>query len=208
VEGGCERVVGEDCSTDNTRSILEKFAGRDPGRIRLFARDRNLGLAANLRSAWAECRGDYIAMLEGDDYWISPEKLARQVAAMDAHPHWSMCFHRVQVTNEDGRPPFLEPFEDEFPAESGLGDILRRNFVGNVSTMYRRGIVPQLPRSLERVVQQDWPLHALHAHRARCTSGIGPETLRRTRACAPFPRVSLWNGAAAAHSSGAKMVYG
>lgn len=163
LEGGWELVIGEDCSTDGTRAILEDFARRDPLRIRLYCREPNLGLAENLRLAWRECRGDYIAMLEGDDYWTDPRKLNKQVAALDAHPDWSMCFHRVQVTNEDGQPPFLEPCEDNFPAESRLGDILRRNFVGNVSAMYRRGIVPEVPESLRRVVQQDWPLHALHA---------------------------------------------
>lgn len=164
-DGGWELVIGEDCSTDNTRTILQQFAQREPGRIRLFSRERNLGLAGNLCAAWRACRGDYIAMLEGDDYWTSPHKLARQVAALDAHPEWSMCFHRVQVINEDSRPPFLEPYEDTFPTESGLADILRRNFVGNVSTMYRRGILPEVPESLQRVVQQDWPLHVLHARR-------------------------------------------
>jgi glycosyltransferase involved in cell wall biosynthesis len=162
-DGGWELVIGEDCSTDGTRRILEQLVRRDPQRVRLFSRERNLGLSANLRAAWRECRGDHVAMLEGDDYWTDPRKLAKQAAALDAHPHWSMCFHRVQVINEDGRPPILEPYEDDFPVETGLSDMLRRNFISNVSTMYRRGVLPEIPESLQRVVQQDWPLHALHA---------------------------------------------
>ena len=163
LDGGWELIVGEDCSTDGTRAILDEYAAREPHRIRLFAREQNLGLSENLRRAWRECRGDYVAMLEGDDYWTDAQKLSRQVAALDAHPDWSMCFHRIEVTSEQGRPPFLEPHEDDFPAESGLNDLLRRNFVGNVSTMYRRGIVAEIPESLQRVVHQDWPLHLLHA---------------------------------------------
>lgn len=163
LDGGWELVVGEDCSTDGTRAILEEYAAREPRRIRLFARESNLGLSENLRRAWQECRGDYIAMLEGDDYWTNPHKLHSQVVALDAHPDWSMCFHRIEVANESGSPPFLEPNEDNFPTESGLTDILRRNFVGNLSTMYRRGIVPEIPDSLRRIVHQDWPLHLLHA---------------------------------------------
>jgi glycosyltransferase involved in cell wall biosynthesis len=163
VDGGWELVVGEDCSTDGTRAILERYAEHEPQRIRLFARDRNLGLAENLRRAWRECRGDYIAMLEGDDYWTDSRKLHKQATALDEHPAWSMCFHRIQVTSEAGLPPFLEPQEDNFPVETRLADILRRNYVGNVSTMYRRGIVPEIPESLRRVVHQDWPLHVLHA---------------------------------------------
>jgi glycosyltransferase involved in cell wall biosynthesis len=165
LDGGWELVIGEDASTDGTRRTLEQYARRDPLRIRLFSREKNLGLHANLRAAWRECRGTYIAMLEGDDYWTDPRKLAKQAAALDSHPDWSMCFHRAQVTNEDGRPPILEPCEDDFPVESGLGDLLRRNFISNVSTMYRRGVVPEIPDSLQRVVQQDAPLHVLHALR-------------------------------------------
>jgi glycosyltransferase involved in cell wall biosynthesis len=165
--GDLELVIGEDCSTDGTRDILEEYVRRDPQEVRLFPRERNLGLAENLRRAWSECRGDYIAMLEGDDYWCKRRKLAQQVAAMDAHPDWTMCFHRIQVTNEAGRPPFLEPQEDNFPHETGLADILKRNYIGNVSTMYRRGVVPKIPASLARVVHQDWPLHVLHARQGK-----------------------------------------
>lgn len=165
--GDLELVIGEDHSTDGTRSILEEYVRREPQRVRLFSRERNLGLSGNLRQAWTECRGDYIAMLEGDDYWTNRRKLAKQVAAMDAHPDWTMCFHRIQVTNEAGRPPFLEPQEDGFPAETELGDILKRNYIGNVSTMYRRGIVSEIPGSLARVIHQDWPLHVLHARQGK-----------------------------------------
>jgi glycosyltransferase involved in cell wall biosynthesis len=174
-DGGLELVIGEDCSTDGTRALLEDYVRRDPQRIRLFARERNVGLSENLRRAWTACRGDYIAMLEGDDYWTDRRKLAKQVAAMDSHPDWTMCFHRIQVTNEAGRPTFFEPQEDNFPTETGLADILRRNYVGNVSTMYRRGIVPEIPESLARVVHQDWPLHVLHARRGRI--GYLPEVM-------------------------------
>jgi len=167
LDGGLELVIGEDCSTDSTRAILEEYVRRDPQQIRLFARERNVGLSENLRRAWTECRGDYIAMLEGDDYWTERRKLAQQIAAMNAHPDWTMCFHRIQVTHDAGRPSFLEPQEDDFPAETGLTDILRRNYVGNVSTMYRRGIVPEVPAALARVVHQDWPLHVLHARQGK-----------------------------------------
>ncbi|MBL8850077.1 MAG: glycosyltransferase [Planctomycetaceae bacterium] len=173
--GGLELVIGEDCSTDHTRAILQQFADRNPDRIRLLVRQLNLGLSENLRSAWRECRGDYIAMLEGDDYWTDPLKLHKQVAALDAHPGWTMCFHRIQVTNEAGQPPFLEPQEDNFPVETTLADILRRNFIGNVSTVYRRGVVPEVPDDLQRVVHQDWPLHVLHAQRG--TIGYLPDSM-------------------------------
>jgi glycosyltransferase involved in cell wall biosynthesis len=170
-----EIIVGEDCSTDRTREIVRDYAARAGGRVRLFARERNLGLSENLRRSWAACRGEYIAILEGDDYWTDSRKLQRQADALEAHPEWALCFHRARVINEDGRPPLLEPAEDDFPTESTLHDLLLRNFIVNVSVMYRGGLVKEVPQSFQRVVHQDWPLHILHARHGK--AGYLPDVM-------------------------------
>src|SRR5579864_5044611 len=74
-----EIVVGEDCSADGTRAILMDFHRRYPSRIVPFLRDRNMGAMPNFESTLRACRGQYLALLEGDDYWTSPDKLQRQV---------------------------------------------------------------------------------------------------------------------------------
>src|SRR3712207_1086613 len=70
-----EIVIGEDCSTDNTRDILIRYQKEYPHRIRLLLPEKNLGMHDNLIQTFKACRGDYIAFLEGDDYWTSPNKL-------------------------------------------------------------------------------------------------------------------------------------
>ena len=80
-----ELVIGDDCSPDGTGAICDEFARRDP-RVRLLPRDRNLGVMANFSRTLQACRGEYVAVCEGDDYWIDPLKLAKQVAFLDAHP--------------------------------------------------------------------------------------------------------------------------
>ncbi|MCV4697829.1 glycosyltransferase, partial [Escherichia coli] len=67
-----ELVIGEDCSTDNTRKICEDYARRFPDKIRLLARERNLGMCSNFVETILACRGDFIAFCDGDDYWIDP----------------------------------------------------------------------------------------------------------------------------------------
>src|SRR5262249_39772783 len=95
-----ELVIGEDCSTDNTRSICSTFAKRHPEVIVLLAQDKNLGLVANGRAVFRACRGQYLAMCEGDDYWTDPRKLQKQADLLDKHPSWSGCFHRTRTISE------------------------------------------------------------------------------------------------------------
>src|SRR5205809_2060265 len=93
-------VIGEDCSTDGTRRIVQAYAAKYPNVIRAFVPEKNLGMAKNYETVWWACRGQYIARLEGADYWRTPQKLQKQVALMEANPHYSMCGTKTQfVTN-------------------------------------------------------------------------------------------------------------
>src|SRR6476646_9455354 len=74
-----EIVIGEDHSRDATPDILRRLAEEHPNRIRLTINDKNLGMHGNYRATYDRCRGAYIALLEGDDYWIDPLKLQKQV---------------------------------------------------------------------------------------------------------------------------------
>ncbi len=74
-----EIVVGEDCSTDGTRGILVDLARRNSQTIRLRLAEYNQGGSSNFFGTLAACRGQYVAMLEGDDFWSSPDKLQKQV---------------------------------------------------------------------------------------------------------------------------------
>src|SRR5437016_17947 len=70
-----EIVIGEDCSKDRTREICQRLANENPSKIRLLERDKNLGMHENHRQTHFACKGQYIAMLEGDDFWTDPRKL-------------------------------------------------------------------------------------------------------------------------------------
>ena len=58
---GVELVLGEDCSTDSTRTVCERYAARYPDRIRLVTSDHNVGWRANYRRTFEACRGKYVA---------------------------------------------------------------------------------------------------------------------------------------------------
>jgi glycosyltransferase involved in cell wall biosynthesis len=87
-----EIVLGEDVSKDKTRAICEDYAERYPSIIRLLDTPKNLGAMDNSLRTFRESRGEYIALLEGDDYWIDDKKLQKQVNALEKDPKRTICF--------------------------------------------------------------------------------------------------------------------
>src|SRR5206468_8720384 len=100
LDAGVELVIGEDCSVDSTRSIVERYAARFPGVVRLVTSSENVGVMKNFVRTIEACRGDYIAFLEADDYWTSEDKLRLQTAFLDEHPDCALCHHRVPYLHD------------------------------------------------------------------------------------------------------------
>ncbi len=97
-----EVVVGEDCSTDSTREILKRVASEYPDKVRLLFRDKNFGRPTlNVYNTTMECRGEYLAYLEGDDYWTDKNKLQKQVDFLEEHPEYIACTHGCVMINEN-----------------------------------------------------------------------------------------------------------
>jgi glycosyltransferase involved in cell wall biosynthesis len=97
-----EVVIGEDLSTDGTRNICEKYAAKYPGLIRLLPSDKNYGAVGNEVRTLKACTGEYIALCEGDDYWIDNSKLQKQIDFLDANPDFSLSFTAIEVIDETG----------------------------------------------------------------------------------------------------------
>ena len=94
-----EVVVVDDASTDGTREILEGYGNR----IRLICRDSNSGMCPVTRNqALKAAQGEYVAFLDSDDVWC-PEKLARQVEFMEAHPDIPLCHTMCNVIDGESR---------------------------------------------------------------------------------------------------------
>jgi glycosyltransferase involved in cell wall biosynthesis/Flp pilus assembly protein TadD len=108
-----EIVLAEDQSTDGTRELCIKYAKKYPDRIRLYLRDRKQTALYDENGVFFKsingilttksCRGKYIAMCDGDDYWTDPLKLQKQIDFLEANREFSGCFHETQQIFEDGR---------------------------------------------------------------------------------------------------------
>jgi glycosyltransferase involved in cell wall biosynthesis len=97
-----ELIITDDGSTDGTAALADSYAEREPGRVRVVRGEHNQGKPFALNRALAIRRGELIAWLDGDDVML-PEKLARQVAALDADPDAAGCSHDAEMfQSEDG----------------------------------------------------------------------------------------------------------
>ncbi len=96
-----ELLIGEDCSQDKTREICFECQKKYPDKIRVLWWHENVSrLGGNSRRVQARCRGEFIALCEGDDYWIDPLKLQKQVEAFRLHPSAGLCFAQAKIINE------------------------------------------------------------------------------------------------------------
>ena len=101
-----EVLVHDDASTDGTAEIIREYAGRYPQIIRPFFETENQyskGVVIARDMLFPHVRGRYVALCEGDDYWIDPLKLSKQVAALEAHPEVDICAHRA-LKMRNGKP--------------------------------------------------------------------------------------------------------
>lgn len=108
-----EIVIGEDCSRDKTRDICFEFQKRFPEKIRILWSDENVfKMCGNGPRVCSKCRGEFIAILEGDDCWINRHKLQKQVEVLQQNPSVGICIgggvlHYVQGGEEFPYDGFL-----------------------------------------------------------------------------------------------------
>lgn len=170
-----EIVIGEDCSTDATREIVTNLAKLHPKVIRLRLAKRNLGANKNFIRTVEMCAGQYVVILEGDDYWTSPRKLQVQIEALDAHRDWAICFHPAVCLYEDGSTgPTLFPDGWTKPVAT-LVDLFATNFVPTSGAMFRNRQSWPLPEWFAELSLGDWPLQILNASHGKI--GFLPEPM-------------------------------
>jgi glycosyltransferase involved in cell wall biosynthesis len=155
-----EVVVGDDCSTDSTPAILAALEREHP-RLRVARRMTNLGVNRNLVATLQECRGKYIALLEGDDYWIDRTKLQRQHDALEAHPDCAICFHQVFALRGG---QVAETLPKGISVRTALVDLLGRgNYISTPSVMFRNRVHEGFPPWFFELRIGDLPLNVMNA---------------------------------------------
>lgn len=100
-----ELIVSNDCSTDQTHHVISEFLKDNKAKnikVNYFNHPKNLGMMSNFIFTLNKCKGKYIALCEGDDYWTDPSKLQRQVNFLEANKDCCLCHHSQFKLNETG----------------------------------------------------------------------------------------------------------
>lgn len=163
-----EIVIGEDCSTDSTKLIVQKYQQAYPKIIRLRCHEKNIGARANMQDVLLRCSGEFIAILDGDDYWTDANKLKKQIGLMDNDTTLALCFHPTQLLNEEQAQISEKSINS---SDLSLAKLLRHNPVPSVSIVYRRQFIPEFPDWM--MANPDLPGDHFIVLSARLAGGIG-----------------------------------
>jgi len=99
-DGELSVIVADDSSTDTTLNIIQSFESVSPFRFMYLPKEANLGIFKNYKRAFAACTGDYVAVLEGDDYWVDPYRIQKHVDFLDKHRECVMTMNRMIIYYE------------------------------------------------------------------------------------------------------------
>ncbi len=164
-----EIIIFDDASTDSTQDIILEYKSRYPDIFRLFLQKENLwqikGISGTETISFPNARGKYIAMCEGDDYWIDPYKLQKEVDFLESHPDYGLVHtrHQVYIQEEDR-------FEDLIQ-EKHTGDIFHQllfdNEIATLTSLMRTELVHAAIRDhfyVKGFVALDYPLWLYISH--------------------------------------------
>jgi len=148
-----ELIIGEDYSTDKTRDIVLDYKNKYPDKIKLVLQEKNVGPSKNFIDILNISSGKYIAICEGDDYWIDPYKLQKQVDFLENNPDYSLVYTDFIVINEHDieiYDEFCYKFQKaRFFSGYVFWELFKRNFIPNLTVLYKKEILNDFLKEIE-----------------------------------------------------------
>lgn len=97
-----EIIVGEDCSTDSTRAIVQQYVDKYPNLIKPIFHEQNVGAVENVKQVYIAAKGKYIAHMDGDDMAL-PTKLQKQFDILEENLDCNVCSHDMSKIEKNGK---------------------------------------------------------------------------------------------------------
>ncbi|WP_316839650.1 glycosyltransferase family 2 protein [Pedobacter gandavensis] len=187
-----EIIIGEDCSTDHTREILNDYVSRYPDKIRIITSPTNVGANNNAVRVFKAVRGKYIAICDGDDYWTDPLKLQKQVDFLEENEAFVMCGHYSKRISENNEIHYLN-FNPK-PLVYSFDDVMTENNT-EISTLT---IVFRNSAEIKKMYTADWFLKCNAPDKfiklyTTFVSGKGIYILPETMSCYRLHAGGIWS---------------
>lgn len=147
-----EIIIGEDCSTDGTRAVIEEYVLKYPNIIRPLYNDSNMGIIGNYFNVIRHCHGKYIMECAGDDFWL-PGKVLTQINYMEENKDVDLCYGNViQYLNDSGEYRVVKNKGYEI-----FRDLLRLNTIPAVTVCFKRDKIVEYIKQVSPE-QKDWKM--------------------------------------------------
>lgn len=155
-----ELVIGDDASQDSTAEIIRSYI-RNFGElvtVKIVSTAENVGMTRNFQRCLHACSGEFIAVCEGDDYWVDPLKLQKQMSFLMVHPDCSVCFSQIYMYFQNtGDFSVFEPDTKLVGKFFTTKDLVAEYFIGNLSCcMYDAKYMGQVRSDLFELFIGDW----------------------------------------------------
>lgn len=133
--------IGEDCSSDSTRNIVLEYQSKYPGKIKVLLHNENQGLVKNTIAIFKEIQKNnhsYIAMLDGDDYWLDNFKLQKELDFLTSHYNYGLVHTNIALLWNDNKMyvNFRKNITNR-KAPSEIKDLA----IGNCSVLFRTALL-------------------------------------------------------------------
>lgn len=158
-------IVADDCSSDGTLSVIKHLAEESPFPVIFLPAEPNMGISKNYKRSFAATEADYVAILEGDDYWL-PNHIAQHVDFLQTHRKYSMSINSITFLESGNLNNLGWAYPMSYVSISVKEQIACGNQLGNLSACVFRGeYMRNLPSCLFDTNIADWEIGILMATR-------------------------------------------
>ncbi|RVT75872.1 glycosyltransferase [Flavobacterium sufflavum] len=153
-----ELIIANDASPDSTDEIIQTLieSHLKSTWIKYVKHEKNIGMMPNFIYALQQCEGKYIALCDGDDYWIDSLKLRKQVDFLETNSEYAYCGHKSS-TNCEGVINKL-PLEVK---SFSFKELIFENFLNTSTLLIRKSVIKDLPDFFGTITAGDWALQLI-----------------------------------------------
>lgn len=156
-----ELILVNDASPDTTDEVVTRMIETHPKAkyITYIKHEKNIGMMPNFIFALEKCRGNYIALCEGDDYWADPLKLQKQVDFLEANPDFVIHSGVAKILKQDNLSDEYIGCEKEDKVYT-IENFYQQNNLVSCTVMFKN-CIKSFPAGFKDIKFGDWYLYVL-----------------------------------------------